>query len=80
MNTEVRTAGGAVAALPHEEQGHSGVEAPLDERPRSVYEMLTRRMLEELRADMDEIKGRVNALLWLTVGAVLVDLVMRLVK
>jgi hypothetical protein len=72
--------------LPHERKrantDHNlppGDEA-LDDRPRSVYEMITRRMLEEVRSDLEEIKGRVNTLLWLTVGAVLVDVVMRLVK
>lgn len=49
----------------------------VDERPKSVYELMTRRMLEELRDDMGEVKGRVNALLWLMVGAILVELVMR---
>ena len=55
-------------------------EDPLDDRPRSVYEMITRRMLEELRADLDEIKGRVNTLLWLTVGAVLADIILRIIN
>ncbi|MGA7733615.1 MAG: hypothetical protein WCD37_20325 [Chloroflexia bacterium] len=53
---------------------------PLDDRPRSVYELITRRMLDELRADLEEIKGRVNTLLWLTIGAVLIDVIMRIVK
>lgn len=49
----------------------------VDERPKSVYELMTRRMLEELREDIAEVKGRVNALLWLMVGAILMELVMR---
>ena len=49
----------------------------VDERPKSVYELITRRMLEELREDISEVKGRVNALLWLMVGAILMELVMR---
>ena len=49
----------------------------VDERPKSVYELMTRRMLEELREDISEVKGRVNALLWLMVGAILMELVMR---
>jgi hypothetical protein len=58
----------------------TGEDEPLDDRPRSVYELITRRMLDELRADLDEIKGRVNTLLWLTIGAVLIDVIMRIVK
>jgi hypothetical protein len=49
----------------------------VDERPKSVYELITRRMLEDLREDISEVKGRVNALLWLMVGAILMELVMR---
>ncbi len=49
----------------------------VDERPKSVYELITRRMLEELREDIGEVKSRVNALLWLMVGAILMELVMR---
>ena len=52
---------------------------PVDERPRSVYEILTRQMLEDVRTDLAEVKGRVNALLWLVVGAVLLDWLARLV-
>ncbi|MEO6457485.1 MAG: hypothetical protein ABIO92_04315 [Chloroflexia bacterium] len=59
-------------------KGRGGSESDeVDERPKSVYELMTRRMLEELRDDMGEVKGRVNALLWLMVGAILMELVMR---
>jgi hypothetical protein len=37
-------------------------------------------MLEDLKADVAEIKGRVNTLLWLVAGAVFADIVMRLVR
>ncbi|MBF6612096.1 MAG: hypothetical protein IVW55_03120 [Chloroflexi bacterium] len=52
----------------------------VDERPKSVYEMMTRQMLVELKEDVSEVKGRVNTLLWLVIGAMLVELLMRLVK
>jgi len=52
----------------------------VDDRPRSVYEIMTRQMLEELKADVGEVKGRVNTLLWLVAGAVLMELVVRLVR
>ncbi|HST05512.1 MAG TPA: hypothetical protein VLQ48_12370 [Chloroflexia bacterium] len=53
---------------------------PVDDRPHSVYEIMTRRMLEEMREDVNDIKARVNTLLWMVAGAVILDLVMRVVK
>ncbi|MEP6775337.1 MAG: hypothetical protein ABJA50_07050 [Chloroflexota bacterium] len=53
---------------------------PVDDRPRSVYELMTRRMLDEMREDVNDIKGRVNALLWMVAGAVLLEFIVRLVK
>ena len=55
-------------------------ESRLDESPRSVYEIVTRQMLEGLRDDLSEVKGRVNALLWLLAGTILAEFVMRLVR
>jgi hypothetical protein len=37
-------------------------------------------MLEEMREDVNDIKARVNTLLWMVAGAVILDLVMRVVK
>jgi hypothetical protein len=51
---------------------------PVDERPRSVYEIVTRQMLEDVRADLAEVKARVNTLLWLVAGAVVLDWLARL--
>jgi hypothetical protein len=55
-------------------------DGPVDDRPRSVYEVVTRRMLEDLKEDVSEVKGRVNTLLWLVAGAVVLEMVVRLVK
>ncbi|HYP40688.1 MAG TPA: hypothetical protein VEX13_10050 [Chloroflexia bacterium] len=55
-------------------------EVAIDDKPKSVYEMMTRQMLLELKDSVGEVKGRVNTLLWLVVGAILLDLVMRLVR
>jgi len=64
----------------HMENTQQEKTGPIDERPQSVYEIVTRRMLEELRDDVNEIKGRVNALLWLMLGALAMEFVMRLVR
>ena len=52
----------------------------IDEKPRSVYEVVTRQMLEQVKADVNEVKDRVNTLLWLVISAMLMELVMRVVK
>jgi hypothetical protein len=75
MSADVTMVGGASAQAREQEGGAQ----PVDERPRSVYEIVTRQMLEEVRGDVAEVKGRVNALLWLVAGAVLLDWIMRLV-
>ncbi len=49
----------------------------VDEHPGCVYEVVTRTMLEGLAKDVEEVKSRVNALLWGVGGAVLLDVIMR---
>lgn len=56
----------------------SGVSAPLDLTPRSAHEAITRQMVTDLGADLAELKGRVNAILWLVAGAVVVNVVLGL--
>ncbi len=74
MRAEARTWEGAEEVAPAEGA------PPVDDRPRSVYEMITRQMLQELREDVAEVKGRVNTLLWMVAGAILLDLLARLVR
>jgi hypothetical protein len=50
----------------------------VDLAPKSAHEALTRQMVSDLAADVSELKSRVNAMLWLVAGAVLVDVAMRL--
>lgn len=52
---------------------------PLDLGPASVYEAITRQMVERMADDLDEIKGRLNGLLFLVAGAVILDTLARLV-
>jgi hypothetical protein len=52
--------------------------ARLDLEPATAYEVVTRQMVEALGADLREIKGRLNGLLFLVAGAVVVDLALRL--
>ena len=50
----------------------------LDLEPATAYEVVTRQMVEALESDLREIKGRLNGLLFLVAGAVVVDLALRL--
>ena len=60
--------------------GSAGPHAParVDLTPGSVYEAITRQMVEALGKDLTEIKGRLNGLLWMVAGAILLDLLIRL--
>lgn len=51
---------------------------PLDLDPRSAYELLTRQMVAALEEELREIRLRVNGLIFVTVGAVLADVALRL--
>ena len=48
--------------------------------PRSAYELLTRQMVAGLSEDLREIRQRVNGLLFVTVTAVIADVVIRLTR
>lgn len=50
----------------------------LDLAPKSAHEAVTRQMVSDLAADLGEVKNRVNAMLWLVAGAVVVDVALRL--
>lgn len=45
--------------------------------PGSAYEAVTRQMVEALAEDLREIKGRLNGLLFMVAGTILVDVVVR---
>ena len=49
----------------------------VDLEPGSAYDVVTRQMTEALRRDLDEIKGRLNGLLFMVAGAIVVDAVVR---
>ncbi len=46
--------------------------------PGSVYEAVTRQMVEGLAEEIAEIKGRLNGLLFMLAGAIVVDVALRL--
>lgn len=52
---------------------------PVDLRPASAYEAITRQMVESLTAELREIKGRLNGLIFMMIGAILLDIASRAV-
>jgi hypothetical protein len=50
----------------------------LDLNPKSVYEVVTRQMLEALAEDVQKMRERIDALFFLAAGSIVVDLLLRL--
>ncbi|HET8523663.1 MAG TPA: hypothetical protein VFL82_10525 [Thermomicrobiales bacterium] len=50
----------------------------VDLEPASTYEVVTRQMVESLADDLREIKGRLNGLLWMIAGAMVLEIALRL--
>lgn len=50
----------------------------VDLSPTSAYEVVTRQMVEALRDDLTEIKGRLNGLIVMVAGAMVVNILLRL--
>jgi uncharacterized protein YjeT (DUF2065 family) len=70
-----------VRALRAESAGRTERARPeIDLDPASVYELLTRQMVGDLAEELREIRLRVNGLVFVTVGAVVADIVLRLVR
>lgn len=63
--------------LLREERGGERPSA-LDDDPCCVYGLMTRATLDNLAKDVDELKTRVNALLWGVGTTVVIDVFMRL--
>lgn len=55
----------------------SGHNAGVELRPASAYEAVTRQMVESLRDELRDIKGRLDGLLFLVAGTVVLDVVLR---
>lgn len=51
----------------------------IDIRPANAYEAVTRQMVESLSEDLREIKSRLNNLLFMIAGAILLDVIGRMI-
>lgn len=61
---------------PGERRGEPG--RPVDLAPASAYEALTRQLVEGLTEDLAEIKARLDGLLFMVAGAIVLDVALRL--
>lgn len=57
---------------------HPHLHPPLDLSPVSAYEIVTRQMVEATQRDVTEIKARINNLMVMVAGALVVNIVLRL--
>lgn len=48
---------------------------PIDLTPGTAYEAMTRGKVDDLEADVRELRGRVDTLLWAVIAAVVVGIV-----
>jgi len=62
---------------PHRHDG-AGDPDPLDLRPATAFEAITRQMVESLTEELREIKSRLNGLIFMMVGAILLEIVSRM--
>lgn len=49
----------------------------IDLEPRSTYEVLTREKVEQLAAGLDEVRSRTNAIFYLVITSVLMDVLLQ---
>lgn len=58
--------------------GPGGSPDGIDLRPASAYEAITRQMVETLDEDLHEIKSRLDNLLFMVIGAIVIDIALRM--
>ncbi|MCC6674667.1 MAG: hypothetical protein IT339_05695 [Thermomicrobiales bacterium] len=49
----------------------------IDLGPGTAYEAITRTRVDELAADVKEIRARIDGIFWLIAGSIVVDVVLR---
>ncbi len=77
MTNSAQKLKGAIARLARKPTAH--IQAPLSTAPGCAFGAVEEQRLRGLEQQLDEIKGRVNGLLYTLVGAVILEIVMRLV-
>lgn len=64
---------------PPEPAGRSERFDAIELGPASVYEAVTRQMVESLASDIREIKGRLNNLIFMLIGGIMLEIAIRLI-
>jgi hypothetical protein len=77
MTNSAQKLKGAIARLARKSPAPS--QTPLSTAPGCAFGAVEEQRLRGLEQQLDEIKGRVNGLLYTLVGAVILEIVMRLV-
>lgn len=67
------------ATIDPDQKPSSGPAGGIELGPASAYEAITRQMVESLRDELREIKSRLNTLLFMMIGAILIELAMRII-
>ncbi len=76
-------------ARPDDPPGHSDAPGhpdsldspyPLELGPASVYEAVTRQMVESLTGDIRDIKGRLNTLFFMLIGGIMLEIAIRIIS
>ena len=60
-------------------KGRDGADGGIDLRPASAYEAVTRQMVETMTDELREIKLRLNNLIFMLAGAIVLDVMIRLI-
>lgn len=51
----------------------------IDLRPATAFEAITRQMVESMAEELREIKGRLNSLIFMMIGAIILEIVTRVI-
>lgn len=50
----------------------------IDMTPATAFEAITRRMVEDLASEVRDLRGRIDRLIFVVLGAIIVDILLRL--
>jgi len=67
-----------ITGRPLHHQEPPGDHDPLDLSPATAFEAITRHMVESLAEELREIKSRLNGLIFMMIGAILLEIVSRM--
>ena len=75
IRTTITRPAGCLPRAPRELQPAAD---PVNLDPATAYEVLTRRMVEDLAADVAAMRGRIDTMFWVVIISVVTDALLRL--